>query len=352
MRDRATFEIHPLTPEEVPAVLDLLRESFGDAGVEWTEEIWRWKHLQNPFGVSSGLLARAEGRPVALRVFLRWTFRQADTSKSLLALRAVDTVTHPDWRGQGLFSRLTRELVRKVGEEGISFIFNTPSSQSRPGYLRLGWRVAGRAPLLIRMARPWRLPVQLIAVQLGRAKSRVPDLSGFPRVTELLDGPDTGWLAEALESSGESPPRLSTARSLPYLRWRYQDIPGGPSFEYRSLSRSTGSAHAAVVFRGRSRRGLAEIDVAEIFPGPGGDAKSSVALAADLLRELVKSADADILAAVAAPGTPERLALRKAGFVPARRLAPWVTVLPLEASAGPGLHVDDWRWSLGDLEIF
>jgi hypothetical protein len=350
------LEIRPLTPADTPAVIDLLKASFGDSGVRWTEEMWTWKHRSNPFGPSPGLLAVVGGRPVALRVFLRWSFRAGSERATIPAVRAVDTVTHPDWRGRCLFTRLTRELVRQLTDEGTRFVFNTPNARSRPGYLRMGWRVAGRVPLLVRVRRPGRLPAALSA----RSERPLPDLSGFPPVAELLAAPETGWRStpEPVDPLGD---RLTTVRSIPYLRWRYREIETVPGFRYRSLWTAEGGAEAAVVFRARRRRALAEIDVAEVFlgsPDPGGArdlrGERSLELAAGLLRRLVRETDVDILAAVAAPDTPERTALRRAGFVPARWLAPRLTVLPLagDPRIGDTPSADAWRWSLGDLELF
>ena len=39
------------------------------------------------------------GQLVALRAFMRWTWRSG--GRDVTAVRAVDTATHPDWRGQG-----------------------------------------------------------------------------------------------------------------------------------------------------------------------------------------------------------------------------------------------------------
>lgn len=345
------LEIRPLTAEDTPAVLDLLKASFGDRGVRWTQEIWSWKHLRNPFGPSPGLLALAGGRPVALRVFLRWAFRRANAKEPIPAVRAVDTVTHPDWRGRGLFSRLTRELIRRVAENGARFVFNTPNSKSRPGYLRMGWQVAGRVPLLVRLRRPWRLPGR----GLGNRQAAVPDLADVSPVGDLLAAPDMAWRVE-----GRSETRLRTDRSIPYLRWRYHEIEAAADLRYRSLWVCRGTSKAALVVRARRRRGLSEIDVAEILmdssdeTGAVGDRACD--LATDLLRRLVREADADILVALAAPGTPERVALRRAGFLPARWLAPRLTVLPLtrdHGAQGPSVtDIGACRWSLGDLELF
>lgn len=330
--------IRALGPGDTEAVLELLRFGLGEGTVPRTPEFWHWKHDRNPFGRSFGLLAESRGRPVGLRMFLRWSFRSGGRCR--VAVRAVDTVTHPDWRGRGLFSRLTRELLEDVEKAGVALVFNTPNRRSRPGYLKMGWRDAGRVPLMVRVRNPLRLLV-------GSGAAAGADLSAFPPAEALL-APQTcaGW-AEGHRDDG----RLSTARSPAYLRWRYAEIPG---IEYRSLQTRRRGDRAALLFRERRRRGRVEIDVAEVLTG---GSQGEIDLAADLLRRLVRRCRATSFVAVASPGSSERRALRRAGFLPARWLAPRLTVLPLAgriSDSGPdsALSADTWRWSLGDLELF
>ena len=65
---------------------------------------------------------------------------------TLHAVRAVDTATHPDHQGRGLFTALTMHALEACRAEGVAFVFNTPNAQSRPGYLKMGWREVGRPP--------------------------------------------------------------------------------------------------------------------------------------------------------------------------------------------------------------
>ena len=113
------LEVVPL--DEVPraAILELLDTCLGPAAFGRTESFWRWKHERNPFGCSPGLVALDGGEPVALRVFLRW--RWTVDGRTVAAVRAVDTATHPAWRRQGLFRRLTLELVEFVSEKVRAF---------------------------------------------------------------------------------------------------------------------------------------------------------------------------------------------------------------------------------------
>jgi GNAT superfamily N-acetyltransferase len=101
------LDVRPYEDADEPRVLELLSASLG-AGPsgDRSAAFFRWKHLENPFGRSVLLVAEADGGIVGLRAFLRWRLRAGH--RELSAVRAVDTATHPEFQGRGIFSRLTR----------------------------------------------------------------------------------------------------------------------------------------------------------------------------------------------------------------------------------------------------
>lgn len=321
----------PLAAVPLAAVLDLAREHLGPGALAWTEEAWEWKHERNPFGPSSGIVALAGGQPVALRVFQRWRWRRDGAAWP--AVRAVDTVTHRDWRGRGLFRRLTLSALDDLAATDVRFVLNTPNRQSRPGYLAMGWRALGRPSLMLA---PRRWPRR-------RPDSGPPEIDA-PSAAEWLARPEASTFAtEAVAARG----RLATDRSLAYLRWRYAAAPG---LSYRALARTEGEAGAAVIARGRRRFGLGEVTVAEILVHGGA---ASARLLAEVLRDLARRASgADHLLALAPPSPALSAACRRAGFLPLGRRGPLVTVRELPACPTLLPRLDGWRFSAGDLEVF
>ncbi len=141
-----------MTPDDEEAVLDLVGRVLTTASIPRTPEFWRWKHVDGPFGPSPGLFAEEDGRIIGLRMFLSW--RWTSNANVHRAVRAVDTITAPEARGRGVFTQLTLDLVEQMRNEGVSFVFNTPNEQSRPGYLKMGWSDVARVPVSIRPMRP------------------------------------------------------------------------------------------------------------------------------------------------------------------------------------------------------
>ena len=186
-RVAAGVDVRPYRDADEQAVLGLLNDALGGgpAGTR-PAEFFRWKHLENPFGRSFMLVAEADGRIVGLRAFMRWEFLAGD--RRFRAVRAVDTATHPDHQGKGIFSRLTLEALDSLRDQA-DFVFNTPNEKSLPGYLKMGWSVVGRVPIRIRVRRPIRFATRARSWRSASELGQVP-ASGAAPASELLDAAD------------------------------------------------------------------------------------------------------------------------------------------------------------------
>ena len=148
-------------------------------------------------------------------------------------------------------------------------MFNTPNDQSRPGYLKLGWREIGRPSIAARPARVRDL------VAIGR--SRVPaELWSEPidvgsDIASWLDGRGS-WPSPATVSSTDR--SLRTASDERFARWRY----GLPDLHYRVID----DGDAAIVVRLRRRGSGRELVVADQL----GDPDQADGLVVDTLRRV------------------------------------------------------------------
>lgn len=320
-------------------VLALLRTALGPGPTgERSPAFFRWKHLANPFGRSFMLVAGAEGRIVGLRAFLRWRFEL--DGREVRAVRAVDTATHPDHQGRGIFRRLTLEALEALRGEA-DLVFNTPNAKSLPGYLSMGWRVVGRVPVSVRVRRPLRLAHGA----LGRGRPEVP--APPPEVAAPL-APDA--LAGIGDGSALGPPdasggRLVTPRTLGYLRWRYGEAPG---LGYRAVVEGDPEApEGLAVFRVRPRGSLWEATVAEVLVRPG-----DRSTATRLLRRVARTARVDHLTCSFPGGSTELRAARRAGFLPAPTGITLVALPLREELREVASDLSRWALTLGDLEVF
>ncbi|MET9401633.1 GNAT family N-acetyltransferase [Kitasatospora sp. NPDC002965] len=345
----------PLTESDLPAVLDLLTASLagGPTGTR-TAEFFTWKHRRNPFGASPGLLAEtADGRIVGVRLFLRWQWHRGD-GRTVAAVRPVDTATHPDFQGRGIFRRLTTDLLDQVAD-GTELVFNTPNGNSLPGYRTMGWQELGRVPIAVRAVRPAAFArgarAALARRPAGRAADRpvgplcrLPTAAGW--FADPAGGGAAGPVAELLReraAADAADHRLAVRRTPEFLRWRYGEAPG---LDYRVLTCHRGAELTGLaVGRPRRRGPLAEFTLSDVLVRPG-DRDS----AARLLRAAARESGCDHVATHLSPGTEAAGAALRAGYLRAPRTG---MTLAARTPTGPTpLTLADWRFSLGDLEVF
>jgi GNAT superfamily N-acetyltransferase len=332
----AATSVRPFRREDEDEVVALLGASLG-AGPAGTRsvEFFRWKHLQSPFGESFMLVAETDGRIVGFRAFMRWRFTWGEST--VTAVRAVDTATHPEYQRRGIFSKLTLTALDRLRGEA-DLIFNTPNERSLPGYLKMGWRTVGLVPIRVQIRRPIRFARYARSLRGGTAPGEVRrPLVEAPSAADALR--DHQGLSRLLEQTESFPARLSTSRSVEYLRWRYGMA---PLLDYRAIVGDDGLA----VFRVRPRGRLWETTLAELIVPVGG-----VSGARRLLRAVAKAADVDHLTSSFPAGSiAARAGRRKTMPAPGGMT---LVAHPLQGHRGldPG-SVSSWALTLGDLEVF
>jgi GNAT superfamily N-acetyltransferase len=333
----AAVSIRPFRDGDESQVLDLLRVSLGGrpAGTR-APDLFRWKHLENPFGRSMLFVGEASGRIIGLRAFMWWRFEAGD--QTITAVRAVDTATHPDFRGRGVFSELTRAALDEA-RANADMVFNTPNEKSLPGYLKMGWVPVGRVPIAVRLRRPIAF---LRTFRGGRPASARAPVGGL-EAGEILS--DSEGVSELLRRMQQPGPRLATPRSLEYLRWRYASA---PVLDYRGVAlRGPRGIDGLVFFRVRPRGGSWETTVSDVLVPSG-----NVSGAARLLRLVAMASRTDHLTCSFPRGSAASRASRRAGYLRAPGGMTLVTN-PLRAGITPNpTELRSWALSLGDLEVF
>jgi len=218
----ATFQIRDFAPSDQPQVVALLCRVLDRPGPHVHDDgYFQWKHLDNPFGPSIMYVAETDGRIIGFRAIMRW--RLEAEGRVIEAGRPVDTVTDPSWRRQGVFSSLTKAALGRLGELGISVLFNTPNEQSLPGYLKMGWSPICRATRDVLIGGPGILGRVVLARMHRNETSRgtSSDESG--------DASDP-WVHVAAALQQGRIPGTQVVKDQAYLRWRYSRHPW---FRYR-----------------------------------------------------------------------------------------------------------------------
>lgn len=322
-----TFAIRRATQADRASVLALLRASLGWGDEPRYEALFAWKHDANPFGQSPAWVALDGNQLAGFRTFMRWDFRL--DGEIVRAVRAVDTATHPDYQGRGVFRDLTLHAIDELRAEGVAFVFNTPNRASLPGYLRMGWHEVGRLPVRIR-PRGIRSLARVTRARVPAARWPVEGhtLPGLPARDVLADQAVVGELRTDLPTAG-----LHTHRTPAYLAWRY----GLDSLGYRALLVGDHPRDGILVFRLRPRSTAVEMAVVDSV---GLEAsRSPRALIGPVLREC--GADYAIAIGPAMPGGRS---------FPLPHQGPRLVVRGLGREAV--LTRSRWDLTLGDVELF
>jgi GNAT superfamily N-acetyltransferase len=319
----AALDIRPAVDEDREEVLALLRRSLGSDDDPRYQELFAWKHDQNVFGRSPMWVAVDGDRIAAFRTLMRWEFLRG--GRVLRAVRAVDTATDPDYQGRGLFTALTRRGLAEVLDEGVDFVFNTPNSQSRPGYLKMGWREVGNLPAAVRFIGP--------TGAFRSLRSRVPaerwsqPLDVGEAVTDWLDGGAASPWISAARGATVDVRQIRTNVDEAFLRWRFAT----PLLGYRVVD----DGESAIIVRARRRGAATELAVVAAF----GDASRCDRQAA----AVAKRAGADYAIRLGA-ARPQR------SFVPLPGGGPVLTWRAVNDAGMPPLS--NWALTLGDIELF
>jgi N-acetylglutamate synthase-like GNAT family acetyltransferase len=326
------MQIREATNSDIPMIVSLLKLSLGEGLMPKSEQYWYWKHVENPYGQSPVLLCVEDTELIGVRAFMRWDWTL--NGKVYKAVRAVDTATHPNHKGKGIFTKLTMRLVDHCKQMGDHFIFNTPNEQSKPGYLKMGWQEVGKLPIKVNIQRPLNIARNLL---FNNDESKHgPESKGL---AYFLEHPTIGSLLKGHLDKYES---IGTALSASYLKWRYIDVPVA---SYVAVGEEQGgSLNGLVIGRIKQTRIGKEFRITELLLNDNADTKNLNAKV-DEFRRINKI---DYTTISGAKGNTTAFGRGLTALV-----GPIVTVRSLSLSdLHPFQRFTNWSPSIGDLELF
>ncbi len=307
-------------------VIALLKESLGETSAEKTIDYWNWKHEQNPFGKSKVLLATEEDQIIGVRAFMKWQWQKE--AKIIHAVRAVDTATLPCHQGKGVFKKLTLEAVQQCTKEGDAFVFNTPNTTSKQGYLKMGWSEAGRLPVYF--------GVGSLFPRLYSEKMVNELLSKFSSQEQVQKLP-ADWMVASTNKFWH------TAINAAYLKWRYVHC---PVVKYGAIIEPN---KFGVIFRLKKLNAFIELRICEIWAAPQTDSYSS---AKEAVTKICKSVRPFIVSCAPSPLFSKDVK-SSLGLVSAFKKGPETTIRTLYKNDLSDFHkLKNWQPSLGSMELF
>ena len=126
-------------PGDENGILDLMMSSYGSRR---SSEHWNWKYKNNYTGKILIELAKDKeqssslvvGQYALMPLYLNYFGRK------ILSAQSLDTLTHPEYRGQGIFVKLASRLFDRSSKTGYELLYGFPNDQSYHGFVKkLGW---------------------------------------------------------------------------------------------------------------------------------------------------------------------------------------------------------------------
>lgn len=309
--------------QDVPAIVALLKQSLGEVSSAKTEAYWQWKHIANPFGSSPVYVASDGEQLIGVRAMMRWQWQTK--TELYISLRAVDTATHPQHQGKGVFKALTQHLLELAKTEDYAFVFNTPNEHSLPGYLKMGWQVFSKAPVFIK-------PI------VGFSRHTSEKWAYYQQVLQLVTRDEFSYVSLF-------PHLLHTPKTWEYFNWRYKQC---PFQDYGYVSGFIYGLPFGIVIKRKKRGRFYELRVCDYWLADADCFPLMVDAAVKAARET-----GCLFLSMCLTGLQKKRSFQKLGFISIEKKSPVITMKPIQArSVFTVKNVTNWHFHVGDLELF
>ncbi|MBR2737930.1 MAG: GNAT family N-acetyltransferase [Lachnospiraceae bacterium] len=209
-------------PQYLKEFADLYTLCFG---VEMNDAEVRWRYLESPYeglfsciAVDRGrLIANYSASPIALSYH----------GEPLKAALSLNTMTHPDYIGKGLFVKLASSVYQHLYETGHQMILGFPNNISNRTFVtKLGWKDICEIPTL-----------QLDVKNVKKRKTAVD--------FDIIE--DNNFLLEynGLATRDE----IAVLKPVEYLRWRFEKHPANRYYNFAICEKKNGAVSSRIIIK-------------------------------------------------------------------------------------------------------
>lgn len=303
--------------------LQLFQECFNANHSPRTPALLNWQYVEPPPQKLFAQFAVAQSAASLAAIYAVFPAWMKVGDRTVLGTQSLDTLTHADFRGRGLFTKLAGGLYERLETAGASLVYGFPNKNSAHGFFkRLGWQPLGPLPFLIR---PLRTGYVLRKLRVPDGVARFMD---FPIATPRPRPLARGQALRTPEAIDEAFTELWTSfaagigvsveRSAAYLKWRLRR----PRESYQIVAFYEDDRPLGwVVFGTRSADGIVVGKLMDLVYDLARPEVGAI-LVGEALRRL-GGAGAGAVWAWSLEHSPNYGALRSAGFIPlARRFHP------------------------------
>ena len=134
-----SLTIREATADDLAAIRDLYQAVWGYTR---PSDYDQWRFFTPPDGICPIALAEDCGRLAG--AYTLWPARLNIGGEIVLGAQSMDTMTHPDYQGRGLFTKLALACFEMAAARGFEVLYGFPNPLSYPGFVRrLNWDHTG-----------------------------------------------------------------------------------------------------------------------------------------------------------------------------------------------------------------
>lgn len=112
--------------------------SFGE-GTNCKKEMYRWLFDMNPYNKTGNMMYLLKEGDKVIGCDGLIPNELLVNGKTLLTAHSVKSMTHPDYKKQGIFRMMTENSCNRGKQDGVDVVIGLANDQSYPAYQRFGW---------------------------------------------------------------------------------------------------------------------------------------------------------------------------------------------------------------------
>jgi GNAT superfamily N-acetyltransferase len=325
-----------------------------------SREYWKWQFQDGPAGPAIIWLAVADEKVVGQYVVVPQRMKIGD--EIIIGSFGLDEMTHPNYRGQGIITKLAQNVFQAAGQQGIHVTYGIPNNQIHPLYIeKLEWFNISQIQTMCKifnlgnvLKKKINLPRfigssgQFALDIISSTMDKLMTLSHMPEIEikeiHLFDDTISEFCLNASKNQD-----VTIIRDKKYLNWRYVNKPG---FNYTIFqAERIGEILGYIVFHLRNTNSALKIGyIADILLLSG--EKATLHALVNKTIEDLKKRGADMVLFRTLKSMPYYNILKKMGFQPLwfrkTQLSAHVnsTKVPKELLQAPS----NWYFTIGDTD--
>ena len=206
---------------------------------QFSAERWTWQYQENPAGQAVIVLAESDQGIVGQYALI--PLRMKTENGMCLGSLSLDTMVHPDYRGQGMYVSLAKQAYELAEKRGIRFVYGFSNENSHGRFTKLGGSdLYNGIPLWVKplnfesIIKKRFLHNGLTARLAGKAGKMTMGLL-YDRHSKAQGGTPAHSIREvsyfdhrfdSLWGEASRNHNITVARDKAYLNWRYTEKPG------------------------------------------------------------------------------------------------------------------------------